>query len=115
MNKKIIFGVTSMLLVGASSLATATNVEATEKVTGNTEIVNEKIDTKETGEFVVTAKSGANIRKGPGTNYGILTAVPKGTVLDRVQPEPTNNGWYNVVTRDGKYRGWISNTTGYPM
>lgn len=84
----------------------------------NAEILNTNVieaqneNAKETGAFIVTAKSGANLRKGPGTNYGIIKAFPKGTILWRIKPLLDKNGWYNVETEDGRYRGGMHTSTG---
>lgn len=64
---------------------------------------------------MVTAKSGANIRTGPGTNYSIVGAVLNGTELVLATPGPHYDSsgckWYKVVYQ-GYYR-YISGITGY--
>lgn len=47
----------------------------------------------------VTARSGLNVRKGPGTNFGINRALPYGTRIDIFQ---TQNGWHKISD------GWVS-------
>ena len=112
MNKKLITTIMACGIIGTSLLCT-NNVTKAKNLEDTKIETKENIDSKEVGAFVVTAKSGANIRKGPGTQYSIITSVPKGTVLWRVKANPTN-GWYQVETENGRYRGWISSTTGYP-
>lgn len=112
MNKKIIAGLllTSTIYTGiVGSFATIAKAEENKE---NTSIEITNVETKETGAFVVDAKSGANLRSGPGTNYRIIKAFPRGTVLWRRQARPTN-GWYNVETEDGKYVGWMHESTGH--
>ena len=48
----------------------------------------------------VTAKAGLNVRKGAGTNYNIITALKRGTV---VSVSKVSGNWGYV----GKYGGWI--------
>ena len=55
------------------------------------------------GAGVVTDEEGLNIRQGPGTNYGIITALPYGTLVN-IKTE--NNGWYRVVASGTS--GWCS-------
>ena len=51
-----------------------------------------------TGNYRITASSGVNVRRGAGTNYGIITAIPKNTTVAITQ---INGNW-------GKYSaGWI--------
>ncbi|WP_190285302.1 SH3 domain-containing protein [Clostridium sp. JN-1] len=47
----------------------------------------------------------ANLRANTGTNYTILTTIPKGTVLNLMS---YSNGWYNITYND--QTGWISET-----
>ncbi|MGL4741518.1 MAG: SH3 domain-containing protein [Sarcina sp.] len=89
-----------------------TTQEAKAEVLNKNVIETQNGNAKEEGSFIVTARSGANLRKGPGTNYGIIKAFPKGTVLWRIKPLPDKNGWYNVETEDGRYRGWMHESTG---
>ncbi|HHW57154.1 MAG TPA: SH3 domain-containing protein [Clostridia bacterium] len=51
----------------------------------------------------VTAND-VNIRKGPGTNYGIITQVKKGTVLSALDK---SGDWYKVKLQNGTI-GWIA-------
>lgn len=54
--------------------------------------------TYSTGNYVIMAQSGVNVRRGAGTNYGIVTAIPKNTT---VAIEQVKGNW-------GKYSaGWI--------
>ncbi len=54
---------------------------------------------------IVTA-SPLNIRKGPGTNYELVTKVAKDTKVTILQ---SNKGWYEVKLPDGK-KGFASST-----
>jgi SH3-like domain-containing protein len=53
--------------------------------------------------FVVKSKI-ANMRKGPGTNHGIVGKVAYGELL---RTSAKRSGWAHVVRSDGK-KGWIS-------
>ena len=46
----------------------------------------------------VTAKSGLNCRKGAGTSYAVICAVPYGTKLEIIQEK---GGWAKTI------KGWI--------
>lgn len=46
---------------------------------------------------------GVNLRKGPGTNYGIITAIPEGT---RVELLSANGSWCKV--KYGSQIGYVS-------
>jgi hypothetical protein len=69
-----------------------------------------------TGTFQVTAPSGLNVRKGPGTNYGIITALRFGTKIRATcQLYGTSHNWRKIfepVTYNGKHirGGYVSNT-----
>ncbi|HOL16976.1 MAG TPA: N-acetylmuramoyl-L-alanine amidase [Bacillota bacterium] len=45
-----------------------------------------------------------NVRSGPGTNYGVLAQIPRGTVVTAVGASGT---WARVILPDGK-AGWVS-------
>lgn len=47
----------------------------------------------------------ANLRQNAGTNYAILTTIPKGTILNLLS---YSNGWYQVTYKG--ITGWISET-----
>ncbi|MDD3223134.1 MAG: SH3 domain-containing protein [Clostridium sp.] len=47
----------------------------------------------------------ANLRQNAGTNYAILTTIPKGTILNLLN---YSNGWYQVTYKG--ISGWISET-----
>lgn len=53
--------------------------------------------TTQTAQYKVTAKSGLNVRSGPGTNHGKLGALAHGTIIDVYGIE---NGWASI-----KYSG----------
>ncbi|WP_010293517.1 SH3 domain-containing protein [Clostridium senegalense] len=106
----IISGILAATMLGTPSIAMAASTENNQ----NTNVEEGSIiQPREAGSFIVTADIGANIRSGPGTNYSILTAVPRGTILWRMNYGPTN-GWYKVRTDNGRYVGWIHQSTGYP-
>ena len=69
------------------------------------EAADEEDDTPaEIGHIRVSAAGRWNIRKGPGTDYGILTVVSQGTALAHISTAA--NGWLCVETAGGP--GWIS-------
>ncbi|MGL4875056.1 MAG: SH3 domain-containing protein [Clostridium sp.] len=88
-----------------------------------TVVNNEGIKTEETsvkpklaGVFTVTAKSGANIRAGAGTNYKIVATARYGAELGYCgQSKYGTDGklWHKVESENGKTTGWISETTGW--
>ena len=51
-------------------------------------------------QYYVTPDVGLNVRSGPGTDYGIISAVPKGTKLTVVSQK---DGWGKLSTD-----GWVS-------
>ncbi len=53
-----------------------------------------------------TLKQDLNVRRGPGTDYGIITALPGGTTLE-VTGKDQYGYWWQVVLPDGTV-GWIS-------
>ena len=69
------------------------------------EAADEEDDTPaEVGRIRVSAPGRWNIRKGPGTGYGILTVVGQGAELAHISTAA--NGWLCVETAGGP--GWIS-------
>jgi serine protease Do len=52
-----------------------------------------------------------NVRSGPGTNFGRISAVAQGDVLT-VVGQVNNCAWLSVVTPDGK-EGWVSGAGQY--
>lgn len=54
---------------------------------------------------VLVTATALNVRAGPGTNYGILEAVAKGTILE-VQDIGGQDAWVKVILPDGKI-GWM--------
>jgi len=62
-------------------------------------------DRNESLEKAVVKGSVVNIRKGPGTEYGVTGQVKSGAVLTILKSE---NNWYLVKLPDGK-QGWIAN------
>lgn len=61
-------------------------------------------------ELVVAVSSVANIRKGPGTTYPVITTVKNGAVLDAIG---ISAGWYEILLADNS-KGWISATIVQP-
>jgi len=57
------------------------------------------------GISVYVTSSSVNIRSGAGTEYGVVTAVTKGTKLTMIEE---SGSWYKVRTIDGK-EGWVRN------
>ena len=58
-------------------------------------------------QCVVSARSSANVRSGPGTEYDVVASVPSNTVLD-ITGE-AQNGWYPVRAENG-VKGYIIQT-----
>lgn len=56
---------------------------------------------------VVSARSSANVRSGPGTEYDVVASLPNNTVLD-ITGE-AQNGWYPVRAENG-VEGYIIQT-----
>lgn len=88
-----------------------------------TEVPKDGIQTVETvsnpklaGVFKVTAKSGANIRSGVGTNYKIVATARYGAELDYMGEDRKGSDgkwWYKVKAEYSNTVGWISETTGW--
>lgn len=106
----IMLGILAVNILGTPSIAMAASIENNQN--NNVEMESSSIQPRELGSFIVTADIGANIRRGASTSYSIITSVPKGTILWRLQPDFVN-GWYRVRTIDNKYVGWIHQSTGY--
>lgn len=66
--------------------------------------VNEPSSMNSTG--TITANSGANVRKGPGTNYSIIIALKKGT---QVKVIGITGNWYQIQLSSG-IKGYIYKT-----
>lgn len=59
----------------------------------------------DTGSLTATMTDYLNLRQGPGTNYGVIVTMSKGStasVLDN-----SNSGWVKVQTSDGR-QGWCN-------
>ena len=78
-----------------STTASETSKETTKETTKET---SSKITEKEL-KIAVYATTTINVRKGPGTNYGIVKNVYKGDQIDVVAE--TSNGWYKTI--NGNY------------
>lgn len=59
-------------------------------------------------EGVTLSPSGdiANVRSGPGTDYGIVGSVRRGDILDVIERTP-DNSWYLIVLPENNVSGWI--------
>ena len=59
-----------------------------------------------TGSFTVKIKVDLNVRKGPGTNYGVVTVIKPGEVFTIIEEQ---NGWGKLKSG----AGWISLSSSY--
>ncbi len=57
------------------------------------------------GALVVDEGGTTNIRKGPGTNYGVALKIADGSF---VWVDEYSNGWMRAYNSRGVYMGWIS-------
>lgn len=70
-----------------------------EFVSGSTSSYNSNVN-YDTGNYVVTTPAGLNCRRGVGTNYGVIKALPRGT---RFSVTKTDGAWgYSP-----EYGGWL--------
>lgn len=95
-------------LLAASSGTTATTTTATTTAAEKETVAAEKFDRSIAGTYTVTATKGVNIRYGPGTAYGIIKALSKGTKVNNYGYYSIRGGvkWYYV--RVGATVGFIS-------
>ncbi|PWX70225.1 SH3 domain-containing protein [Clostridium perfringens] len=109
----------STLLVTCSLVGTIStvNVLAKENVSDTVKTEVAEINTpKIAGIFTVTAKSGANIRAGAGTNYKIVATARYGAELYYMGEDRYDSKgvlWYKVKSENGKVTGWISSQVGW--
>ncbi|AOR24984.1 SH3 domain-containing protein [Clostridium taeniosporum] len=82
-------------------------IEESNTVTDENNEVSHRRVPRSVGSIVVTARSGANIRKGPGTNYKKIGAIAWGE--DTPYAYEKKNGWYKIEWGDSY--GWISAST----
>ena len=54
---------------------------------------SEEAGTSSSSSYKVTARSGLNVRSGPGTSHSIYTTLPNGTIVEVVSIE---NGWATI-------------------
>lgn len=105
----------TVLMASISGVMFNTTASA-EEITHNdiSNAVESNINPKLAGMFTVTAKSGANIRSGPGTNYKIVATARYGAELDYCYEKKVVSGvtWYKVKAEFSTVEGWISGTTG---
>ena len=112
--KKIIaFTVLAASISGVTFNTTAHAQEITNKDVSS--VVEDNINPKIAWIFTVTAKSGANIRSGPGTNYSIVATARYGAELKYCGDKQVVAGvtWYKVRAEFSTKEGWISGTTGW--
>uniref|UniRef100_UPI0040344106 peptidoglycan-binding protein n=1 Tax=Alkalicoccus luteus TaxID=1237094 RepID=UPI0040344106 len=57
-------------------------------------LVEEQINNLSIGTGTVTATS-LNVRRGPSTNYSVITGLPNGTVVNLIEKQ--SNGWYRIT------------------
>lgn len=60
--------------------------------------------TSVSGKLKVTASTGLNVRKGPGTNYSVVSSVAGGSIVDAVEK---SGSWYKIKLSNGTI-GWVS-------
>jgi uncharacterized protein YgiM (DUF1202 family) len=104
------------LTASVSMLGINTTANA-EEITHNniTEVIESNINPRTSGIFKVTAKSGANIRSGSGTNYSIVATARYGaelTFCNATRVDSSGVKWYKVQAEFSSVQGWISSTTG---
>ncbi|MCW6094562.1 SH3 domain-containing protein [Clostridium sporogenes] len=110
-NKKILSLVMSLCVLGTSSMLFTSNVKAVANdkavpvVTTNKGEETPPIQ-RIAGVVRVTAKSGANVRSGPGTNYSKKGTANYGAELQYAGQ--SKNGWYKIMYRGGY--AWISSS-----
>lgn len=107
-----IFGAQTEAAVKALQVASALEVDGIYGEKTHAALMSE-IDTDggntepDNGDYVEVTKDGRwNVRKGPSTNYGIITTVDKGAKWPYVAE--ADNGWLAIDMGDDV--GWISNT-----
>lgn len=71
-----------------------------------------KVDTAyPTGDYLISADSGLNLRENPTTSSSKLVTIPKGTIVTITETakidDATSNAWWGKTTYGGK-TGWIS-------
>jgi uncharacterized protein YgiM (DUF1202 family) len=106
----------AVITTSISGVAFNTTANA-EEITNNdiSNVVESNINPKIAGMFTVTAKSGANIRSGAGTNYSIVATARYGADLTYCGEKKVVSGvtWYKVLNESETVKGWISGTTGF--
>lgn len=84
---------------------TESSTEATEESSGEKETSSKTTVASVSVEGVITGDD-VNVRKGSGTNHGIITQVNTGDVVEILGK---TDDWYNVKTEDG-VTGWVYGT-----
>ena len=66
---------------------------------------------------IVLPEAGLNLRTGPGTNYDVITLLPRGSIINELVNNGDPEGWLFVsCTIDGtEYFGWVSGDREYLM
>lgn len=77
----------------------------------NTRTVSIWLGTTQSSGQVLLTGSYVNIRTGPGLDFDIITALPRGTTLKLLGEAA---GWYQVQLDDGR-QGWASSTYAQPV
>lgn len=62
----------------------------------------------ETEIFMYTRNTKTNVRNGPGKEYNILNTIH--TQYIPVKVISVYNSWYNIVSIDNKFKGWVLNS-----
>ena len=76
----------------------------TTKVTKNTVKPDKKYSKAETK----ITTNGLNLRKGPGTDYGVITLIPKNYPVKVIGYKSGVSGWVYVTDTTYGYSGWVS-------
>ncbi len=76
----------------------------TTKVTKNTVSPDKKYSKAETK----ITTNGLNLRKGPGTDYGVITLIPKNYPVKVIGYKSGVSGWVYVTDTTYGYSGWVS-------
>lgn len=88
----------------------STGYIANERPTANSSVVNGTVspDKKYDTAQIKYTTNGLNVRKGPGTNYGIIGLVPISYPVKVIGYKSGVSGWVYVVDLTYGYTGWVS-------
>ncbi len=100
--KKIVSLAVAALMIGTAA-GTGTAFVVSEPITASAYTVWDGYNSP----TYIKAKSGLNMRKGAGTNYAKIIAIPYGTWVTTTKL--SDNGWAYVTykTKNKTYKGWI--------